>query len=113
MNGRSCRRKGHDFERLIARKLRPVFPGYDVRRGFQSRSGGEAPDVDVPCFWVECKREIKTNPKAALAQAVRDSEGKGNMPVAICKDDGGPITVTMLFEDFVEVLATWYGTVMK
>ena len=107
MSGRASRRKGHDFERDVARRFREVFGDDDVRRGLQSRSGEEVPDVDVPCVWIECKREKRTNPKAALRQAEGDAT-KGRIPIAICKDDRADTTVTLLFEDFLELVREWW-----
>lgn len=105
--GRMSRRKGHDWEREVATRFREVFGHDEVRRGLQSRSGEEVPDVEVPCFWVECKRERRTNPKAALLQAAAATP-KGRMPIAICKDDRQEPTVTLLFDDFLELVGEWW-----
>lgn len=107
MGGRSSRRKGADFERAMVHRFREVFGDEDVRRGLQSR-GEEVPDVDVPCFWVECKREKRTSPKAALAQAV-DAAPKGRIPIAICKEDRSDATVTLLLDDFLELVREWWS----
>jgi len=109
VSGRSSRRKGHDYERAVARDLREVFGG-DVRRGLQFRDGADAPDVVAPCFWVECKRGKRTNPNAALRQATEASDGKGLWPVAVCKNDNEPATVTMSFEDFLDLVREWWST---
>jgi len=106
MSGLMSRRKGARFEREMVKRFRDVF-GEDVRRGLQSRSGEEVPDVDVPCFWVECKRERRTSPKKALAQAIGDAT-KGRIPIAVCKDDRCEPTVTMLLDDFLEVIGEWW-----
>ena len=89
-----------------------MFGDDDVRRGLQARSGEEVPDVEVPCLWVECKREKRTNPKAALRQAIADAT-KGRIPIAVCKDDRADATVTMLFEDFLELLGEWWRASRK
>ena len=106
MGGRSSRRKGADFERAMVQRFREVFGDKDVHRGLQSR-GEEVPDVDVPCFWIECKREKRTSPKAALDQAI-SAAPKGRIPIAICKDDRREITVTILLDDFVELIREWW-----
>lgn len=108
MPGRHSRTKGHQYERELARRFRAIFP--DARRGLQSRMGyqGEAvPDVDIPCFWVECKRGARVKYRAAMAQAVRDCP-KGKMPVTIIREDRSEATVTMLLEDFLELVAEWW-----
>lgn len=109
MNGRGCRRKGHDFERSVASRLAVIFGDDKVRRGLQYRDGAECPDVVAPGTWIECKRGRQTNPRAALRQAIEDSQGKGVWPVAITKDDGDPAQVTMLFDDFCDLLTEWHA----
>lgn len=112
MGGRSSRRKGHDFEREMVHRFREVFGDEDVRRGLQSRSGEEVPDVEAPCFWIECKRGSRTNPKAALQQAMA-AAGKGRMPLAVCRDDRSDTVVMMLLDDFLEVVSEWWRLVNR
>ena len=89
--------------------------GRDVRRGLgQTRTGGEVPDVVCPPYWVECKVGIRTYPKAALEQAV---EAMGEcrspeftIPVAVCKDDRRPPTVTMFLTDWLDLVRRAHGS---
>ena len=108
MSGRSSRRKGHDFERAVASRLREMF-GDDVRRGWQSRDGADAPDVDGTPFWIECKRGQRTSIYAALRQAedAAWSAGDKRAPVAICKDDGKAATFTMRLDDALDLIQEW------
>lgn len=105
--GKSQREKGKRFEREVARRFRDVLPGYDVRRGFQSRRGSDAPDVDVPKFWVEAKVGARTNPRAALAQAIEATDGR--IPVAVCKDDRKDPVVMMRMDDFLDFVLDWWS----
>ncbi len=109
MSGAASRRKGHGFERVVAQRLRDIF-GDDVRRGMQYRDGAEAPDVVAPCFWIECKRGKRTSPAAALRQAQQGSGSRGVWPIAICKNDNEPATVTMSLEDFLDLVREWWST---
>tara|TARA_R100001594_G_scaffold123563_1_gene160013 strand:+ start:1955 stop:2338 length:384 start_codon:yes stop_codon:yes gene_type:complete len=104
VSGLRSRRKGHNFERELARVLSEHWPELNIKRGSgQSRCGSDAPDVDMPSFWVEAKRHKRCNIKAALKQAIEASaeDEKRRMPIAICKDDREEATVTMRFEDFL------------
>lgn len=104
--GASQRRKGHTWEREVARKLRDAMPGCGARRGIQTRhGGGEAADVmlDGP-FHIECKAGRKPNIRAALAQAEADCE-RGMMPVAVIKDDRQRPFVVMTLEDWLDLVA--------
>ena len=99
--GKLSNDKGKVFERRIARMFREQL-GIDVKRGWQSRKGMDAPDVCVPGLWIECKHGKQTRPKAALAQAMSDAKA-GYLPVAITRNDGAPILVTMLFSDWLDL----------
>ncbi len=96
--GRASRRKGHNFERAVANKLKEVWP--EARRGYQSRFGTKsAPDVDGTEYYIECKAQKSTNPKKALEQARDGSDGRP--PLAVTRDTGGPILVTLDLEVFL------------
>ena len=102
MGGAASRRKGHNFERWVAGQLRDLTGLKSIRRGWQARDGHDAPDVICPGFWIECKRCKQVNIHAAMEQAERDADGR-MMPVAVTKRDGGPVLVTMLWEDWVTI----------
>jgi hypothetical protein len=103
MSGRGSRRKGIDFEREMVNTFAEVFGAESVRRGFQYRDGAEAPDVCTPMFAVECKRGARTNPRAALAQIVKANEGKGFIPVAVCRDDRAEPFAVLRLDDLLEL----------
>jgi hypothetical protein len=105
--GARSRRKGAAWERELVHRFREVMPDAEVKRGLQYRSGEEAPDVEVPCFFVEAKHHQRTNIKAALRQA-EAAAPKGRWPIAVCKDDRQPAVVAMDLEDFLELLGQWW-----
>lgn len=111
--GAMQRRKGHDWERKVAAMFREALADAGVKRGWQSRSGGDAPDVDGTPFWVECKRGKKPNIRAALAQAYEAGGslhgcGDPRPKIAVVKDDGLPATVTMHLDDFLDLVTEWW-----
>lgn len=115
-NGRSVRTKGHNFERSLVHRFREVF-GDQVERGLgQARAGGTVPDVaNAGSLWLEAKRGIRTNPRAALRQAREalarlDGRTAYKIPVAVCKDDNEPEFVVLGLDDFLMLLKTGYGT---
>jgi len=107
MSGAMSRRKGAAFERALVHRFREVMPEAEVKRGLQYRSGEEAPDVEVPCFFVEAKHHHRTNIRAAMRQAIAAAP-PGRWPVAVCKDDHADPLVTMQLEDFLELVAEWW-----
>jgi hypothetical protein len=103
VSGLRSRRKGVAYEREVVRTFAEVFGAENVRRGFQFRDGAEAPDVQTPIFSIECKRGARTNPRAALAQVVKATEGKGFVPIAVCRDDREEPFVVMRLDDLTEL----------
>lgn len=99
------RRKGHTWEREVARRLRPIFA--DARRGYQYRDGEDAADVLIPRFHVECKVGQRPNLTAALEQAEGDAK-PGMWATAICKQDHREPTVTMRLDDWEELVRQWW-----
>ena len=93
-----AQRKGKVFERLVARTL-------GVRRGLQGLGRERLPDVDLPGWWVECKRRRKPNIPRAYLQAIEDATGTGREPCAITKADNGPILVTVSLDALRQLLA--------
>jgi hypothetical protein len=107
-----ARLKGANFERELVKRFKIVFPDYNVRRGFQSRSGTEAPDVETPVFWVEAKRGKKPSVRNALAQATSDAP-KGRIPLVVVKDDRKRAHVTLDLDDFLEIIGPWWANQNK
>ena len=102
------RDKGKRWERAVASLLRAVF-GDAVKRGWQTRSGSDAPDVDGTPFWVECKHGQQPNVRAALAQAVEAGSAAGDPrpPVAAVKDNNCRAMAVMFLEDWLDLVKEW------
>jgi len=100
--------KGKRFERELVQKFSEALPGARVCRGYQWRSGSDAPDVDIPGFWLEAKVGGKTNHRTALRQATAAAKGT-RWPLAVCKDDFQEATVHMYLKDFLTFIRQWYA----
>lgn len=62
--GKAQREKGKRGERMLAEELRNTFPelAEQIRRGWQSRSGSDDPDVvGVPGVWFESKVGLRAD----------------------------------------------------
>jgi hypothetical protein len=104
LSGRYSRRKGHDFERRVAKDLREI--GYeDARRGLQSQGGEEMPpDVIAPPFAIQCKNHAK---KVHYRKAMEQAEGecpKGHYPVVVVKEGRQKPLVIMTYEDWLDLV---------
>lgn len=107
MSGAHSRRKGAAFERYLVQRFREVLIGADVKRGLQYRSGVEAPDVELPCFFLEAKHHARTNIREALRQAIGNAP-EGRWPIAVCKDDHATPIVAMELDDFLDLVREWW-----
>lgn len=105
--GALSRRKGHEWEREVARLFRKVCPGDDIRRGLQYRDGAECPDVVSSMFWIEAKRGKRTNIKAALKQAEK-AQPKGKWILAVTKDDREDAIASMRLDEFLDLLKEFW-----
>jgi hypothetical protein len=117
--GKANKLKGKRFEQKIAKTIREAFEdcGLDetflVRRGFQSRSGREAADVNVidkyhneVAVHCECKHGKQPNIAAAFQQAY-DEKFPFAAPVAITRKNNGPILATVDLNTFIDMLCAW------
>ena len=103
--GRAEREKGKRWEREVASRFREAMPGTHVKRGWQTRSGEDAPDVDCPPFWIECKVGKAPPVLPALEQAERDAP-RGRVPIGVVKRDRTRPVVVLGLDDFLEILAS-------
>lgn len=101
------RRKGRRYEQELTARFREAMPGADVRRGLQSRDGTDAADVECPLLWVEAKRGVKPNVRAALKQAC-DSAPPDRIPVAVVRDDRAEAFVALRLDDFLRIVGEWW-----
>lgn len=121
MSGSFARRKGHNWERLVAKAIRSIFGNpadealkLKIKRGLQSRNHQDlVEDVISPIFSIECKA-YKANPpiKKAVRQAQETASKNGGIPVAIIKENNVNPYVILSYKDFIglfSILADLYG----
>ena len=108
MSGARSRNKGARGERQTAKELSAAMQGFEVRRGIQNRTGGDAADIEgAGRLHVEVKTGKRPNPRAALAQAEADAKPE-RIPVAVIRDDRNPPYVFMRWQTFLdEFLPLW------
>src|ERR1044072_3809573 len=112
IKARHARRKGKRGEQQVATALREGMPEIAdaIRRGWQSRLGGDQPDVaGLPGFWIEVKTGKVPNMRAAYKQAVADARGRA-FPLAVVQDDYARDRMCVLgLSDFLRILRAAYG----
>ena len=89
-SGKTSRRKGHEFERKIARQLRERFPRYadDIRRADQGHGANASDVTGLPLVWLELQHAATPTPVGKLEQAERDileapEDAHTRIPVAV------------------------------
>lgn len=97
--------KGKRGEREVVDILKTH--GYENARRTAQYCGntGDASDVvGLPGFHIEVKHQEQVRLDDWWAQAVRDSEGTGDIPIVVHRKNGQKWKVTMDFETFLEVI---------
>ena len=103
--GLLSRNKGKDFERTTAKAFKALYPSAK-RTLTQQRDSGEAPDIEIPEWWVEAKHHAKVPIRKAFEQAVDEvARAKSKLkPVTVTKDNGKEPLATMRLTTFLELL---------
>lgn len=103
----NSKQKGARFERQLASRFREY--GYNARRTAQyCGNTGDASDVvGLPGLHIEAKHQERMNLYEWMAQAKRDSEGSGRLPVVFHKKNNCEILVTMTLDDFMNLYREW------
>lgn len=85
---RRSRRKGHDFEREIARRLSDAT-GLDYQRVLVEPRDGNSGDVDAPgsAFTFQCKVGARPSVWRALSEA-QEAAPESRTPVGVVKRNG-------------------------
>lgn len=99
--------KGKRFELTVAHLFQDY--GYKAFRTAQYEGKtGDCADVEgVPYIHIEAKAQEKMHLYDWIAQAVRDSQKRGNKPVVIHKQNHKEVLVTMRFEDWIDLYREW------
>lgn len=106
--GRTNRRKGHQFEREVAIALRAIFP--EARRQLEYHSA-DARGVDIANtgkFRFQCKRGRSYAPISAIDE-IQCDRFWGETPVLVTKaDDLEPMAI-LPWDDFLKLLGASFG----
>ena len=107
--GKMSREKGKRGERWLANYLKER--GYDARRTAQfcGRTGDAADVVGLRGIHIEAKWQEKVQIRLWYEQAVRDSEGKEDIPIVVHKVSRQIPLVTMSLDDFMKLYEKGYG----
>lgn len=102
------REKGKRYERELASLLRAAgYPEAHRTAQYQGNSG-KAYDIEgVPGIAIEAKHRERMELYEWMAQAVRDSEGSGLLPVVMHRKNNAETLVTMRLTDWLEVFREW------
>lgn len=111
--GKANRRKGKAYEREVANELKEAIGDESIRRGLQTRGGGEASDVITEDYFIEAKSRLQINVFAVLKEAEDDyakatasfKAKKGQTVIAVCKRPQEKSIVVMRLTDFAAMAA--------
>lgn len=100
-SGKTARRKGHNFEREVAKMLRAYYP--DAKRQLEYQEGlgfdiSGTGDLSVQC---------KVGKSFKIEKALKEAEREGFIPMAITKRDREDIVVSLYWKDFEFFLVSY------
>lgn len=104
----NSKRKGAEFERQLASKLRTQYGYHDCRRTAQycGNTGDAADIVGLPGIHIEAKHQETMRLYDWMAQAVRDAKC-GRLPAVFHKKNHADILVTMRLDDWMKLYSEY------
>lgn len=105
--GKTARRKGHNFEREVAKMLRVYFP--NAKRQLEYQEGVGFDIADVGDLSVQCK----VGKSFKIEKALKEAERSGKIPMAITKRDREDIVVSLYWKDFEYFLVSYLDSKKK
>lgn len=101
------RRKGHDWERSVARDIRGI--GYDATTTRETAPHLDAEGFDINTtapVLIQCKTGVTVTPIAALRRLIKDSGNTHLLRAVLAKDTGQRMSYAVLpYDDFLVLLA--------
>ena len=105
--GKTARRKGHNFEREVARMLRIYFPNAKRQLEYQEGLGfdiAETGDLSIQC---------KVGKSFKIEKALKEAERNDKIAMAITKRDREDIVVSLYWKDFEYFLVSYLDSKKK
>lgn len=101
--GKFSKNKGRRGEQELAHRLQELG-FHDARRSQQYCGAAESADLlGIPGIHVEVKRTEALSPYMAYAQAVRDVDGSGDIPIVFHRRNKKPWLAILSLEDWVKI----------
>lgn len=101
-SGKLSRTKGHGFERLVAKLLRPIFP--NARRQLEYHIN-DAQGIDLQytgIYKIQCKRYKKGVNVSKITEVCIQDEFE--VPVLVSQADRGCIYATIPLDEFIRLV---------
>lgn len=105
MSGASARRKGHSYERKVAKELRKL--GFDALTSRQADPLADPKGIDIAGTFplaIQCKAVERLGAHSTILEGM--DPGAGAIPVLYHKRARQPETVTLFKDDFHELIQT-------
>lgn len=99
---KAARRKGHQFERDIANRLKEVFPNARRHLEYQSACANGMDIANTEPYFFQCKK-LKKYASITCIEEVKCDEALGDIPVLVTAGDGKPIMAVLPFEELIRL----------
>lgn len=103
LNGKGARRKGHSFERWVAKRIRKIFPNAKRHLEYQADEA-QGIDIDGTGFYkIQCKRGRRYASLSAIEEIQLDPI-EGGVRVLVTKGDNKEPLCALPFEHFLHLV---------
>mgnify|MGYP001321773299 CR=1 FL=1 len=103
LNGRGCRKKGHDFERWVANKFKKLYPTARRHLEYQDSQAIGSDIAECGDYKVQCKRGRRYAALSAIEE-IQICPIEGGIPVLVTKGDNKEPLVAMPFDHFLKLV---------
>lgn len=102
----NSRKKGHDWEREVANKLKEIDP--TAKRNLEYQEGSMDIGTQLP-FAIQCKCMANPSVYFVFRQAKEGAKKVNKIPVAIIKRTNKETIAVMELEDWLKLVKEWHG----
>lgn len=102
--GRHARRKGHQFERDTAIKLRSIFPKARRHLEYQDAEANGVDLVNTGDYKIQCKK-LRKYVSVTTIDEIKCSRVFGEVPIVVTEGDNLPAMAILHWDDLLDLIS--------
>jgi hypothetical protein len=110
--GRHARRKGHQFERDTAIRVRHIFPKARRHLEYQDAEANGVDLVNTGDFKIQCKK-LRKYVSVTTIDEIKCNRAFGEVPVVVTEGDNLPAMAILYWDDLLDLIEFWESSRRK